>query len=102
MQELDETLRAQVLESMSRVELGRMLVGAVTTKADIPIIVKTFGNKKLLLALLYADAWRDLLLERLTSQSRGAVMEELLKLQEEEIKSGELAEKVFDGAETGY
>jgi hypothetical protein len=27
MQELDETLRAQVLESMSRVELGRMLVG---------------------------------------------------------------------------
>jgi hypothetical protein len=29
-------------------------------------------------------------------------MEELLKLQEEEIKSGELAEKVFDGAETGY
>ena len=52
-QELDETLRAQVLEIMSRADLSNMLHGAVIKRARI---VKIFGKKSLILALLYADA----------------------------------------------
>jgi hypothetical protein len=99
-QELDETLRAQVLEIMSRKELSSMLQGAVCEHEEIPTIVKTFGKRKrLILALLYADAWRDLFLNRLTSQSRSYVVDEILKVQEEEIQNGELAGKIFDGSE---